>query len=617
MRSVLIFLSLFFLFPSSILADGYLNIPFRPINPEKEPDPWVGSTDYIRYKVDRLLPARQYGESIRTLALTESPLKGMSQEKYNAYFAPVSQEEMIRAVDRFFSSGKYNRRWWYNTKDKTSLTKDWRLGQKRMQRIDPFIVDMIKKNKDNYYIMSCGNELLLYVDSMWSITFSSSPSHPISVAKKHGPEDACWHYEKTPALDPWTEKPYFSLPRKTMDSLVEKDREYVQTVLDIVNENFHAYYGAPWPRLDMDKIRRGFLIGKFLNRKVIVTSQRQGKHAGVIFCRTDEEAKSLFDRFLEKETDLKRNLSCKLGRVCYNMADICNFSSRSLCDRTFPGSCSLSGDYRMRVMGENYLDTLAFTLPETDSSLNAMFLTWALGEKHTMIFCDWNALNVPLRGLKDLLQNAGVEPDAPVPDLSPRNRALLEIYRQLDARATFTQKAICTIFGEWSRDYTLRDTSKPYDYWLIYEESDRLFQKLFGCSRTELGAWVTEGSNRGEQHGGAMGKREMEILLRDRIPEISTIFPYENLAKMLDAVGMASPERFTYKPEERNKRKPDSSGGTISSGFTSDPPPQEKLEELEKRLKNQERFLDRDARRSIKDEMRELKKEIREAKKKK
>lgn len=328
MRSVLIFLSLFFLFPSSILADGYLNIPFRPINPEKEPDPWVGSTDYIRYKVDRLLPARQYGESIRTLALTESPLKGMSQEKYNAYFAPVSQEEMIRAVDRFFSSGKYNRRWWYNTKDKTSLTKDWRLGQKRMQRIDPFIVDMIKKNKDNYYIMSCGNELLLYVDSMWSITFSSSPSHPISVAKKHGPEDACWHYEKTPALDPWTEKPYFSLPRKTMDSLVEKDREYVQTVLDIVNENFHAYYGAPWPRLDMDKIRRGFLIGKFLNRKVIVTSQRQGKHAGVIFCRTDEEAKSLFDRFLEKETDLKRNLSCKLGRVCYNMADICNFSSR-------------------------------------------------------------------------------------------------------------------------------------------------------------------------------------------------------------------------------------------------------------------------------------------------
>ena len=625
-----LFLCLALLSPSLLLADGYFNIPFRPINPEKDPDPWLGKRDFDRSPEDPSLPAVQYWESVRVRRLAKPPYKPSaesvangsagesSQEEHDAYYGPVSREEIVREVDRFFASGKYNQTWWFKTRDKTLLRRDRKLGPERMRRIDPLIAEMIEKNRGNYYITACGQNAILYADSSWAILFRAMSAHAICVAKKYGPEDACWLYEKTPALDPWTGKPYFSLPPATLEKLGKEDREYVRTVLDIVNENFHAYYGAPYPKLDMEKIRKGQLIGKFLNRKVLVTSQKKDVNCGVVFCRTDEEARNLFDRFLEKETELKRSLSLKLGRVCYHLADIWDFSELRRCayNRHFGGSCTLLADYYPPTVGGGFTQTTAFTLPETDGSLNAMMLAWCLGRKATMMFCDWNALGAQRHGLKELLQENGVDPDAPPSELSPKGQALQSVFRQVVARIEFTQKAIGTIFQYDYGSYNFLD--ETMDAVGQDDERDRLFQKIFGYPGSLIAARISEGETLGREGRdlGVLGDRHLDILLRRKMPEVTAIFPYENLAKMLDAVGMASPERFTYQPKKHGRPKPSVSSGGSSSSSTASPSPEERLEELERALKTRGRLMGRDERKSLKDGIRELKKEIREKRKK-
>ena len=149
------------------------------------------------------------------------------------------------------------------------------------KRLHPSIRSWINQNQDRYYERT--KTYVLYNDAhngFRIIIYPSRFGHEIYLNRTRWfDDDAAWDYIKEPAINPATKKPWIGLTRaewkkiaaSTKEKLSTDDKQFLQDVLDIVNENFHYYYGMPLVHLDQDPtVNKEELMGKFIPTKAFL-----------------------------------------------------------------------------------------------------------------------------------------------------------------------------------------------------------------------------------------------------------------------------------------------------------------------------------------------------------
>ncbi len=176
--------------------------------------------------------------------------------------------------------------------------------------VHPAFKALIEKNKNNY--REYAGRSLLYLNEEDGFGLYETGGTILLYRSRFFGDDAAWTYQKEPAINPQTDRPWIELSaselravnrgNKVMD---EPDQEFLRDVLSILNENLHYYYGMQLVDLGRDpNVDPAQLMGKFIPSKILFFD----KHVDLLD----------LSNYSAQQTDLYRTL----GHPIYNYEGI-------------------------------------------------------------------------------------------------------------------------------------------------------------------------------------------------------------------------------------------------------------------------------------------------------
>lgn len=207
---------------------------------------------------------------------------------------------------------------YWNQKSVDRLAEKQAEALKRLKN-DPFwhllpknLQQAIKKNQNRFVVdhypgtiyLSNSNICVMYIDDVKS--YYVSPSNWNMMTFVDAPQ-------KTPAVDPKTDKPYVGFP-PIANRLPQQERTYVKKLLAQINRNLHFLGSTPTPRLDPKRFERGeYLMGVVLPLTLIDLNKAFSPAMHKKFnYRSHEEMLTLFDLSDDIDLDIAKRLGAPL-----------------------------------------------------------------------------------------------------------------------------------------------------------------------------------------------------------------------------------------------------------------------------------------------------------------
>ena len=172
--------------------------------------------------------------------------------------------------------------------------------------VHPAFKALIEQNRNNY--REDGGRSLLYLNEEDGFGLYETGGTILLYRSRFFGDDAAWTYQKEPAINPQTDRPWIELSASELKTVMrggkkmdEPDQEFLKDVLSILNENFHYFYGMQLVDLGRDpNVDPAQLMGKFVPTK---------------FFLFDKEVDMLnLSNYSARQTDLYR----ALGHPVYN-----------------------------------------------------------------------------------------------------------------------------------------------------------------------------------------------------------------------------------------------------------------------------------------------------------
>lgn len=135
-------------------------------------------------------------------------------------------------------------------------------------RIPPHYRALIDANKDNYYFVNTESrqkkkDYFLYRGK--DFTLAEYLGRIIVGHSSLDPSKMMAHFE--PVKDA---KPFFTVPKSTMNRFSKEDQDYIEKLLSVVNENMSFIGDVPFFVPDQDRFEKGEYAGQFIPEKYIV-----------------------------------------------------------------------------------------------------------------------------------------------------------------------------------------------------------------------------------------------------------------------------------------------------------------------------------------------------------
>lgn len=174
------------------------------------------------------------------------------------------------------------------------------------ENVHPVFKALIEQNRKNY--RDYGGRSLLYLNEEDGFGLYETGGTILLYRSRFFGDDAAWTYQKEPAINPQTDRPWIELSASELKTVMrggkkmdEPDQEFLKDVLSILNENFHYFYGMQLVDLGRDpNVDPAQLMGKFVPTK---------------FFLFDKEVDMLnLSNYSARQTDLYR----ALGHPVYN-----------------------------------------------------------------------------------------------------------------------------------------------------------------------------------------------------------------------------------------------------------------------------------------------------------
>lgn len=172
--------------------------------------------------------------------------------------------------------------------------------------VHPAFKALIEQNRKNY--RDYGGRSLLYLNEEDGFGLYETGGTILLYRSRFFGDDAAWTYQKEPAINPQTDRPWIELSASELravnrgnEVMDEPDQEFLKDVLSILNENFHYFYGMQLVDMGRDpNVDPAQLMGKFVPTK---------------FFLFDKEVDMLnLSNYSARQTDLYR----ALGHPVYN-----------------------------------------------------------------------------------------------------------------------------------------------------------------------------------------------------------------------------------------------------------------------------------------------------------
>ncbi|MBR5261340.1 MAG: hypothetical protein IKV47_04135 [Oscillospiraceae bacterium] len=143
----------------------------------------------------------------------------------------------------------------------------------------PVFRKWVEDNKNYYRYFSSREESFLYRNNEDGIEIYERGGKIFLGRTRFFGDDEAWTYQKEPAINPATARPWIELSAAEMRtakrgagrSMTEEEQQYLDDVLAILNENFHYFYGMKLVDLSREEnVDRAQLMGKFIPVKVLL-----------------------------------------------------------------------------------------------------------------------------------------------------------------------------------------------------------------------------------------------------------------------------------------------------------------------------------------------------------
>ena len=240
-----------------------------------------------------------------------------------------------------------------------------------------------------------------------------------------GRAESAWTHTKEPAVNPHTGRPWISLTpteQKKVERLgtplSDKDALFLQGVQDIINENFHYFYGMAYVRPEEHGISNDQLFAKILPNKHLLFGKRAIKLCG------------------DHATPLQQRLYSTLGHPLYsykiypapNAWAITNCNSENLTSAV-SGASGFSYDY--------FLNPCFFQTPYFSSHGTTVFEKENLFIKHSNHYfqhgqyCTF-AFPEMLKGLRELCEEHGGNADTESANTTALSLSLYYLYKRTE-----------------------------------------------------------------------------------------------------------------------------------------------------------------------------------------
>lgn len=141
--------------------------------------------------------------------------------------------------------------------------------------VHPAFKALIEQNRKNY--REYAGRSLLYLNEEDGFGLYETGGTILLYRSRFFGDDAAWTYQKEPAINPQTERPWIELSASELKTVMrggkkmdEPDQEFLKDVLSILNENFHYFYGMQLVDLGRDSnVDPAQLMGKFIPAKIL------------------------------------------------------------------------------------------------------------------------------------------------------------------------------------------------------------------------------------------------------------------------------------------------------------------------------------------------------------
>lgn len=129
---------------------------------------------------------------------------------------------------------------------------------------------------------------------------------------------------RTPAINPETKQPYVQIAPEDLRYLSLNEEKYAKALCEVVNENIHFMGSTPFPRIDLEKARRGVYFGKGFFAPVLLWLDDPGQNTVDRYWekkweQIDQIKKHFFEKDeLDKRDEEKFKVMMRLGISLYN-----------------------------------------------------------------------------------------------------------------------------------------------------------------------------------------------------------------------------------------------------------------------------------------------------------
>lgn len=276
--------------------------------------------------------------------------------------------------------------------------------------VHPAFKALIEQNRNNYREYA-GNSLL-YLNEEDGFGLYETGGTILLYRSRFFGDDAAWTYQKEPAINPQTDRPWIELSaselravnrgNKVMD---EPDQEFLRDVLSILNENFHYYYGMQLVDLGRDpNVDPAQLMGKFIPSKILLFD----KHIDLLD----------LSNYSAQQTDLYR----ALGHPVYNYEGFFHPELKLGIGSNCGGRGIISVPFRIPPG-----ISIVYHNQACPNEVNP-----SLGARAEQVFHTSVALNLMMEGLEKICAERGVNLRSQSANKTPLARALYLVYKKTD-----------------------------------------------------------------------------------------------------------------------------------------------------------------------------------------
>lgn len=276
--------------------------------------------------------------------------------------------------------------------------------------VHPAFKTLIEQNRKNY--RDYGGRSLLYLNEEDGFGLYETGGTILLYRSRFFGDDAAWTYQKEPAINPQTNRPWIELSASELravnrgnEVMDEPDQEFLKDVLSILNENFHYFYGMQLVDLGRDpNVDPAQLMGKFIPSKILFFD----KHVDLLDS----------SNYSAQQTDLYRSL----GHPIYNYEGIFHPETKL----GIGSNCGGRG-----------IISVPLRIPE---SMSVVYHNQAcpnevnpsLGARSQQVFHVSVALTIMMKGLEQVCAERGVNLRSQSANKTPLARALYLVYKKTD-----------------------------------------------------------------------------------------------------------------------------------------------------------------------------------------